>query len=108
MLLNLVNRQRVYAFGVVKTIQPIEKNSDLFSDYRARFSMNDDVRIKKDSHHESLAAAISQNGDTVTKRYPRLFRPEDGTLELRSAWKRGKQQKAEKVRSKKKATRAER
>jgi hypothetical protein len=89
--LDLVNRQWVYAFGVVKTIQPIEKNSDLFSDYRARFSMNDDVRIKKDSHRESLAAAIlPERRYRVTKRYARLFPLEDDTFGVRSALKRGK------------------
>jgi hypothetical protein len=59
MLFNLVDRQRVYALCVMKAIQPVEQNPDLLSYNRARFSMNDDIGIKEDSHRGSSAAVGS-------------------------------------------------
>jgi hypothetical protein len=90
----------MYALGVVQTIQPIEKNPYLFSNDGTRFSMNDDIRIKKDPHRILGRRRFTNMCDMLAK----TFSNEKG--KARSArWK----SRNEEVRIKKeKATKVER
>jgi len=50
MFLNLSDSKRMNAFLVMQAVQPIEKHPYVFVDYGSCFTVNNNIRIKQDSH----------------------------------------------------------